>query len=493
MTRRATWSASTVALLALVGAGAARPAVAAERGTDDPAADESRASGRADTAVAETSEVVAPQVDGAAERLAEVFGDDAELSGFLEESLQFREAMGLRAEAEDVLQLLVDSGEDSTISMGYLTPLRAEEVAKVDRQMEIQTRLSFARPEIETRVGERFAGVWIDHRAAALVTISVRSGGPLPSADVVADLLPAGTEVRVQPAERSLKDLEGLRQTLDPRVEQLRGEGLEIVSVGPSETTNTVRVGVVADDLAEATERLADLAPAVEVEASEPIGLLTGENDTAAVHNRTKYPLTSGDRITNPYKICTAGPYVYKNGTNALRVLTAGHCLQPPGGPLSTAPWRDVGESATFGTPTQAYYFDGAGADAGLTSVTAGVRGSGNCVYESANSCRTYGGAANPNEDDVNIASGSTTGIDFGTVREINADVVFNGVHLNNLTRTNNVSRPGDSGGPSYHKAGTNGSKAIFHGVTSGGGLNGSELMYFSPFGNIMPVLGVHF
>lgn len=175
---------AALTLLALLAGGSqpvgAAPPDDADAAPGGPGPDET-ASGTGSARPRSSHEVVVPDVPGAAEQLQEVFGTDAELSGFIRESLQFREAMGLASDPREVLELLGASADDPSISMGYLTPLRAEEVAKVDRQMEIQTRLSFGRPEIEARVGGRFAGLWIDHRADSLVTIALGGRGPSPS------------------------------------------------------------------------------------------------------------------------------------------------------------------------------------------------------------------------------------------------------------------------------------------------------------------------
>lgn len=470
------------AVLALV-AGTARVPAQAQTGDETGEAgrtptDPDRVGPREDPLVLTADDVEVPVVPGADARLREVYGDRVDAEQFLVESLQFRRTMGLGGDERRVLELLVDSKRASSqVSLDLLTPLTPDEQAEVTRQLGVQTALNEAQEEVAEAVGEGFAAVEIDHSDGGAVIVSAEAGTEVDTA-AVESLLPEGAEVLVREVPRSADDLESLGERVRAEVERLQEEGLGVVHHGADGTSGTYTVGVLAEDLDQVRARLGSFGDAVVIEESGPF---------EPAHSRNAYPVASGESIVLR-GTCTAGPYVYRGGQ--LYVLTAGHCLKDPFGPLSATQWRSQGESVAFGSSAYAYLLNGGGADGGLISVAPG-KVDGNCVFESASVCRPYIGWQNPTIGSANVSSGRTSGLQSGQVTAINQSVTWSaGYTTHSMTYATNSTADGDSGGPTYHKSGD---KAVYHGIITGSGPTPPSRQILTPFGNAATVMGLQF
>lgn len=493
--------AAVLSVLVAVASGATRPVGAQAPGTTtttgplvpsaDPSAssqtDESRTSSGASTS--STSEVAAAPSDPVTRELVEqreaaqqvldnFMGEPADLDHYLMTSSDFRESFGIPASREQMLDLVVRSATDDTISTDLITALTAEERARVGRQLDIQNALSLTQDQIAERLGDSFGGVYVDQTRGGEVTIKVAGTDSPPDESIVSDLLPPATPITIAVAPASFDQLEEIRSAV---LETFRASGAEFTSVGLNPRLSQIEVVTpqpmpnIADDLSQ------QFGERISFEVAETY---------RALYSRTEYPLYSGSRIRrrSDNAGCTAGPYVTGNASGLTRVLTAGHCLFLDGGSPSVN-WRVGGQSnPDFGSAVAWSFSQNANSDGAALSVNPSYIDA-NCVIESATTCRAYGGHADPAYGASVIISGATSGKTQGTVTDASAPVNVEGTVIEYMFITDDVhTLDGDSGGAVYGLTSKNYAK--YYGSLSGGNPVGSA---GSPISRLENTLGVHF
>ncbi len=221
-------------------------------------------------------------------------------------------------------------------------PLFDTEVPLVKFHMAVDQQLSKITEsgELEKAVGPAFAGVWIDHKRGAEVTIA--STGRIDPKSV-AGLFPAGTPIVLAGAEYSMTELEDIRSTLtDEWVSSnqiIAGERLSGFSINPKD--NTVNVLVPFEDRSRGDalkltlrKRLPSSLDGQTNLRKLPLRIIYGDPGEKFLSNRDGNPLPfvgsrarfGGWGLFDQYTHCSIAFHGYTSDTNDPGYMSAGHC-----------------------------------------------------------------------------------------------------------------------------------------------------------------------
>ncbi|HEY8239735.1 MAG TPA: hypothetical protein VIF63_09900, partial [Candidatus Limnocylindrales bacterium] len=195
------------------------------------------------------------------------------------------------------------------------------------------------------------------------VAVFLTTGDPAKARGKLARLVPGDAKVRFERVKHSQKDLETVQQRINADLGAGRLEGRGIVSTAIDTRANTVVVGAsqVDDQLRSALVRAYGDSVVVVFEGPSQGG------DAGCVSRTDCGPAKGGIRIVRTAGgYCTSGPMVRVLGSNALRILTAGHCLALTGGTGTSKTWTHSGSG--LGWSEFHTWGNGADADVGLVN-----------------------------------------------------------------------------------------------------------------------------
>ena len=256
--------------------------------------------------------------------------DEASISTRVADAQALREAAGLRATREIVVESFEGPGFSMDAAGIPLTPSEADEFRAV-----LARQQALAPVAEQAARSTSFAGSYF--RASTLI---VRTSGD--AAKLREDLLPLVAEggLEVVAAEYSQRDLQSFLSRLDPATLPLgRGERVKSLWIDPE--LNRVAVGVIGIDEGRAAQIALELGP-MAVVVPEEAGVNGGLYACTIANCGTR----GGVKIVNGPRSCTAAFLVRRKDTGARYMLTAGHCIDWTS---DTVNWKNGTGSITWG------------------------------------------------------------------------------------------------------------------------------------------------
>jgi hypothetical protein len=374
------------------------------------------------------------------------------------------------------------------------------------RRLDLQARAAGITGALERRLGEDYAGVWFDNAEGRFVVpVLSKSDAAVAAAEFDGRGLGAG-EFRTTLVDSSLAELEAAQERMTASISGPLSKGRARSGIDTS--VNSVVVEFASDAPAEGKAAIraaatSDPAPVRIVETSPDS---FDEEAAACVWGEWRVcdpPFHGGveiDRWTSPkeVEVCTAGFAMTGNQFANKFVLSAGHCLEHSG------PW--VSHTANFYENelgnTEAFYFAGGNADAGLIRVKDTnwwvqnwawrghivVWGAPPRPWEVAYSSWPIAGSQSSFVGEFVCHNGSTTGSSCGDVQQLNVKTTYEGSKsLNHMTKVSGIcGNKGDSGGPVWGQ----GNWAV--GIWSGGENGSCGNHYYSEVREAEQIFGVH-
>jgi hypothetical protein len=280
----------------------------------------------------------------------------------LADAERFREEFGLRSDDAFVRGSFADA--DRYTSDAWGVPLTAAEEAELARRSLVREKMEPALTTFATY--SDFAGVYFDQRRGGLVVFMSTDVEAWRSSDVAAAV--EGVDHDVRPARWSYSELDALRAAVEADRPQWDAAGFRMIILGIDERENKVEIGL---------ETVTDVArKAFAAEYGDAVYLSeqqVGEFD-ACTAMAFCWPLKGGLRmywVGHSGTICTTGFMGRRTDTNALVVITAGHCLDETTGSAAWGHQANPAEAANFGTELGDTFFENASADVGLVQLNA--------------------------------------------------------------------------------------------------------------------------
>jgi hypothetical protein len=367
----------------------------------------------------------------------------------VDDAIRFRSEFGLRSDVDFVQQ----SFEDPVAfpDNEWAVPLTRFETAELTRRLRVREAIASA---TEYAVAEAsYAGIYIDQRNGGR-PVFLFKGQLDVQREELASRIPAEIDFNVISVQRSFADLQDLRVRIEADKERLAAEGLNVTLTGLKPSANSVVVGI--DDLT------AEKAARMRAQFGDALLIREQEVPVADTHACTGishcWPAKGGIKMywaLNSAVYCTTGWVARRSDTNALVLVTAGHCIELNGG--SGDEWRHAGTK--LGNALLETWAEGADADVGLITVTTApatknqVLTSLPNVVGQINAIRVSGLQL---EGDALCRIGATSGRTCGTLTVY--DITKPSCNSNrtvckNIDHTNEVSfdsTGGDSGGPVF-------------------------------------------
>lgn len=365
-----------------------------------------------------------------------------------------------------------------------------EATARIGRQ---DRALAMA-DEARRTLGERFGGVWVDHRQSGVILVGATGTLPVAEVDRLAAAHGLTGHVRATTVRFGQPYLESVAGRLSDQLGEANLGGPDTLEVGLRPDLNRVEIALPRDAALRPSQqkfladaRLAYGAALVETRTA----LRTGAQACALPY--CDAPLRGGVGINSDNGVgCTAG-FTAKKPDGTKWVLTAGHCLTAAG----FNPWQWWWTSNANGATrpvrgaAQGWWYGGGHADHAVLSVDYGAENPQNWVYAKATSPAYTITSSAPGPalwGTYLCKSGRTSGHMCGTVLSPFQTVTYkSGVTVKGMVKATIFTCKGDSGGPVYasHKA---------YGITSGSTLEfgscGSHV-YFTPVSTALAELGV--
>ncbi|HEY8239408.1 MAG TPA: kelch repeat-containing protein, partial [Candidatus Limnocylindrales bacterium] len=264
----------------------------------------------------------------------------------------------------------------------------------------------------------------------------------------LARLVPGDAKVRFERVKHSQKDLETVQQRINADLGAGRLEGRGILSTAIDTRANAVVVGAsrVDDELRDALVRAYGDSVVVTLEGPSQGG------DAGCVSRTDCGPAKGGIRIVRTAGgYCTSGPMVRVLGSNALRILTAGHCLALTGGTGTSKTWTHSGSG--LGWSEFHTWGNGADADVGLVNPSSyPVGGPRNLLYRSSHTdvvaITSWKPTAEQIQGSLVCRSGAVSGYVCGEITLTNKTKSVDGGSIDHQWVVDFDACPGDSGAP---------------------------------------------
>ena len=348
----------------------------------------------------------------------------------LKVALDFRRTFGLTIDTTRVTSLEVDPTADRK----YSVALSAEEVAEMDRRMEIQEAMTplveYARSQAHT-----FGGLHVDQAAGGVYHFAF-------TADVakhqvaLESLSPSGAQIVVRQVARTEAQIDALVDLVARDVDFGAEAAVTVHNVRSSAANNSVEVFIEPYSLDKALAFQDRYGPAVTVFPGEEPRLtacFTWDNCPGP-------PIMAG--ISNNWD-CTVGFGIWMDGQR--RFLTAGHCVYQV---VSGWEWFHAGTS--LGVSTDHSWFDMSAADAGSMGNVSSTIHSNRVLATTQPAWHGMTSVQQATGDYDGMAickSAQTTGFDCGTILSRNATPNYDGTRMKWQRQAQYHVWDGDSGG----------------------------------------------
>lgn len=348
---------------------------------------------------------------------------------------------------------------DSTVADPAVVSLAKEHglsLADAAERIDWQHRASVAKPVIEHRLGDSFAGMWADEPGGGRINISV--SGDVRAARAVLAETGVSTFTDVVLVQHSMAELQAIRDQVMERLRPLleAAPGAQ-ASVGASPERNVVEVSLPARGFDElSAERVASsltgsFGEAVAVELST-----ARMQRSECVEPYCDPPLRAGVRIHNGHSSCTSGFPARSRSDNKLYLMTAGHC----GAANPNAAWYSYqtnGNQRTIGrTLEHRRVHDGTG-DMQIVAVNNPAGWNTRAWVFVRDGAETVRNKQYPITRDTNpqagwrvCMAGAATGTHCGSVTQPNSCFFIDGRFVCDIASATYRSRNGDSGAPVF-------------------------------------------
>lgn len=371
-------------------------------------------------------------------------------------AIRFRETFGFQSGLAFVRAAAEEQSRYS--NMDYGVPLDTAEVAELNRRAAIQEAID---PMVEkVATNDTFAGVYLDQKAGG-VPVFMFTADLSERTEGLSRIVPAEFGFRTRLAARTYEELTRLNDRIESTWEQLKAEGIDIVSAGIRTDLNVIEIGV--HGLTQATsERIEDeFGPGIVVVEDH----VAHADACLSVSNCR--PIKGGLKITRPGgAYCTSGFVVKTLNTSEIMLLTAGHCLDRWGG--FEAVWShsvNTDQSPnSFGIANRDTWVNGStkNGDVGLIDIyTHEVPATKNQIRTTGTTLKAVGGWDSAQFlGDQTCRVGATWGLDCGQINLVDvtrdSEVDNWGImHVQHVNRVSFDSTGGDSGGSMYFNSGS--------------------------------------
>jgi hypothetical protein len=361
----------------------------------------------------------------------------------------------------------------------------SEATARVQRQ----ERVGALARELETGLGTRFGGVWIDHANGGRVVVG-DTGGSTASLGAMASRHALAGLVTTKRVQFGLPSLTGAFTALSDGLAAANAQAAQPISVALRTELNKVELAVpsapTANQRTYAAAAAAKYGPALRVVTRDE----RPEALACPSRNACDRPLQGGVHIhAEDGTTCTGGFNVQGGGRNWM--LTAGHCLYYAG----LDPWQywltknSNGSNRTFGGAVQYWWYGGSlGRDFAIISIDNAAENPQPTIFASS-SGRSITGTSTAVVGQYLCKGGQTSDYQCGDVTSTSVSATYtDGVTVRDMIRAGIYSCKGDSGGPAFL-----GNSA--YGLLSGGTLNISsncgDTVYIGKIGNALSTAGV--
>lgn len=280
-----------------------------------------------------------------------------------ERAHEFRRMFGLRDDAAYIERAAIDPEFSSE---NYGVPLSASEEAEMQRRVQLE---SDSRPAADYGMKQSsWGGYYFDQQARG-APVFMFTGGLSEHERAIQDLLPKGTDFRLQPVDQTLAELERIQADVTTAILAYRASGVRITSVGVDLLGNRVTVGIQGLTSGRASEIKQQFGPDIDVHEEAP-----ARSDACPVSDCR--PIKGGIRMIGADGFRgTAGFIVrrYAHGAR-LSVLTAGHILwvqNPATGGLNMTFYHDTASGANnvFGDAKYQAFTNMSVGDVGLIEI----------------------------------------------------------------------------------------------------------------------------
>lgn len=359
----------------------------------------------------------------------------------------FRAALGFQADAAYVTSSY--SSPSAFPNNRWGIPLTNAEALELTRREAIMDLMPSANEYAQKQPD--YAGEFFDHLAGG-IPVYLFTKDLEAHRIVLAGLFPPGTPFEVRPANVEYSVLAGTQASVDAASPSLRKTGIQIVSTGIDPTTNSVLVGV--------TGLTRDKAATLEDRFGSNLTFREQGPAVADACNSMAdcWPPKGGLEIASAYDggLCTSGFIASRLDTQALVMVTAGHCLEVHGG--TSTVWTHHGNN--IGQRQNETWNPNSNADVGLIGIyTASTPTTKNqaIVGMPATVAGITIGTSSSNQSPGNTVcrTGRTTGLSCGTIYLANVTrqscVNTTCYSINHTWEVTFDSTGGDSGGPLIH------------------------------------------
>jgi hypothetical protein len=408
------------------------------------------------------------------------------------DALEIEVALGFRATFgySTSLELVTALENDPTANRYYSVALTADEVADMDRRMEIQNAMEplieYARESFPDTLG----GIHIDQASGGVYYFSFTSDIDARLRELE-EIAPEGAEIAVREVERTEVEIDELVYWASRDLEFHSSLGIGVHNVASNTARNGVDIFVepYSDDVAQALQER--YGPAVQVlPGTAPkltIGCVNRDNCVGP-------PIMAG--VSNDWN-CTVGFAVHgSNPDTNRRYLTAGHCIHQVVSLYGWTGWEWFHHTVSLGLSTEHSWYDYSKADAGTMGNLSATLHSNRVMLDADPTYypTTQIQGATSDVDGMAICmSGSESGWRCGTITSRNNTPCYDptppcggtdDIHMANQRKASYFGQVGDSGAPVVLSSNRN--KAV--GLQSG--QDAPTINYYSHIGHVQAELG---
>ncbi len=327
--------------------------------------------------------------------------------------MSFRESVGLPSDRATVVRRYASADGDSTV---YGVPLTRQEQSVVDTRV----RYSYQFMQLLAEMGSdpTYGGSYLD-KATGRVLTALTSGDPIAFQTAYAKLVPTGGELTVVGTKWSLAAIDARIADIGSRLADVGGHSVhfdpvtQLFGVGIAEGTEAT---ILADRSDSARLMLGSDVVLEPLPKAELLACTIADCGTrGGLEIRGRNSPTSA-----VWALCTSGFVARDKGNNAMRMLTAGHCIEDAGGAADAdSQWRNEAQTITWGRNIAERFFDGTTSDSGVFALGSNVPTTKNSYFISATNQKPIVHASTDAEQTLGMLvcrSGRASDYDCGTI-----------------------------------------------------------------------------